>query len=51
MPANHRLGFDDDQGRFPIAWARPEHETETVGVVQSPRLDLPLLLEGQLLSQ
>ncbi len=26
-------------------------ERETGGVIQSPRLDLPLLIEGQLLSQ
>jgi hypothetical protein len=51
MPANQRLGFDDDQGLFPIAEARPEDEGETGGVVQSPRLDLPLLIEGQLLSE
>jgi hypothetical protein len=43
MPANQRLWFDDDQGLFPIAEARPEDERETGGVVQSPRLDLPLL--------
>jgi hypothetical protein len=51
MPANQRLGFDDDQSLFPIAEARPEDERETGGVVQSPWLDLPLLIEGQLLSE
>ena len=51
MPANQRLEFDDYQGLFPIAEARPEDERETGGVVQSSRLDLPLLIEGQLLSQ
>ena len=51
MPANQGLGFDDDQGLFPIAEARPEDERETGGVVQSSRLDLSLLIEGQLLSQ
>src|SRR5258705_8403537 len=51
MPANQRLGFDDDQGLFPIALARPEDETDTGRVVQSSRLDLSLLTEGQLLSQ
>jgi hypothetical protein len=51
MPANQGLGFDDDQGLFPIAEARPEDQGETGGVVQSSWLDLPLLIEGQLLSQ
>ena len=51
MPANQRLGFDDYQGLFPIAEARPEDETDTGRVVQSSRLDLSLLIEGQLLSQ
>ena len=51
MPANQGLGFDDDQGLFPIAEARPEDKGETGGVVQSSWLDLPLLKEGQLLSQ
>jgi hypothetical protein len=51
MPAYQSLWFDDDQGLFPIAEARPEDERETGGVVQSSRLDLPLLIEGQLLSQ
>ena len=51
MPANQGLGFDDDQNLFPIAEARPEDKRETGGVVQSSRLDLPLLIEGQLLSQ
>src|SRR6516164_59672 len=51
MPANQGLGFDDDQGLFPIAEARPEDETDTGRVVQSSRLDLSLLIEGQLLSQ
>jgi hypothetical protein len=36
---------------FPIAEARPEDETDTGGVVQSSRLGLSLLIEGQLLSQ
>src|SRR5262249_18736741 len=45
------LWFDDDQGLFPIAEARPEDETDTGGVVQSSRLGLSLLIEGQLLSQ
>src|SRR6516165_8527390 len=36
---------------FPIAEARPEDETDTGGVVQSSRLGLSLLTEGQLLSQ
>ena len=51
MPADQRLWFDDYQGISPIAEARPEDERETGGVVQSSRLDLPLLIEGQLLSQ
>ena len=51
MPAYQSLWFDDDQGLFPIAEARPEDETDTGGVVQSSRLDLSLLIEGQLLSQ
>src|SRR5499425_379953 len=51
MPAYQSLWFDDDQGPFPIAEARPEDETDTGGVVQSSRLDLSLLIEGQLLSQ
>jgi len=51
MPANQGFGFDDYQGLFPTAETRPEDETDTGGVVQSPRLDLPLLIEGQLLSQ
>jgi len=51
MPANQRLGFDDYQGLFPIAKTRPDDERETAGVVQSSWLDLPLLIEGQLLSQ
>ena len=51
MPANQGLGFDDDQGLFPIAEARPEDETDTGRVVQSSRMDLSLLIEGQLLSQ
>src|SRR6516165_2533560 len=51
MPAYQSLWFDDDQGLFPIAEARPEDETDTGGVVQSSRLGLSLLIEGQLLSQ
>ena len=51
MPANQGLGFDDDQSLFPIAEARPEDKRETGRVVQSSRLDLSLLIEGQLLSQ
>ncbi len=51
MPADQRLGFDYDQSLFPIAEPRPEDEGETGGVVQSSRLGLPLLIEGQLLSQ
>ena len=51
MPANQGLWFGDDQGPFPLAEARPDDERETGGVVQSPWLDLPLLIEGQLLSQ
>jgi hypothetical protein len=35
MPANQRLGFDDDQRR------RPEDLRETGGIVQSSWLDLP----------
>jgi len=45
------LGFDDDQGLFPIAEARPEDKRETGRVVQSSRLDLSLLIKGQLLSR
>jgi hypothetical protein len=51
MPADQRLGFDYDQSLYPIAEPRPEDEGETDGVVQSSRLGLPLLIEGQLLSQ
>ena len=51
MPADQRLGFDDYQGLFPIAEARPDDERKTGGVVQSSCLDLPLLIECQLLSQ
>src|SRR5215471_16068873 len=51
MPANQGLWFDDYQGLFPLAEARPDDERETGGVVQSSRLDLPFLIEGQLLSQ
>ena len=51
LPADQGLGFDDDQGVFPIAEARPKDEGETGRVVRSSRLDLPLLIEGQLLSQ
>jgi hypothetical protein len=51
MPANQGLGFDDDQGLFPITKARPEDKRETGRVVQSSRLDLSLLIKGQLLSQ
>ena len=51
MPANQGLWFDDDQGLFPIAEARPEDKRETGRVVQSSRLDLSLLTKGQLLSQ
>jgi hypothetical protein len=51
MPADQRLGFDDYQGLFPIAEAKPDDEGETGGIVQSSWLDLPLLIEGQLLSQ
>jgi len=51
MPAYQSLWFDDDQGLFPTAEARPEDETDTGGVVQSSRLGLSLLIEGQLLSQ
>jgi len=51
MPADQRLGFDDYQGLFPIAEARPDDERKTGGVVQSSWLDLSLLIEGQLLSQ
>jgi hypothetical protein len=29
MPANQGLEFDDDQGLFPIAEARPEDKRET----------------------
>jgi len=43
--------LNPDQGLFPIAEARPEDETDTGRVVQSSRLDLPLLIEVQLLSQ
>jgi hypothetical protein len=51
LAADQRLGFDDDQGLFPIAEARPEDETDTGRVVQSSRLHQSLLIEGQLLSQ
>jgi hypothetical protein len=51
MPAYQSLWFDDYQGFFPIAKARPEDERESGGVVQLSRLDLSLLIEGQLLSQ
>jgi hypothetical protein len=51
MPTNQGLGFDNDQGLFPIAEPRQEDAGETGGVVQSSRLGLPLLIEGQLLSQ
>jgi hypothetical protein len=51
MPAYQSLWFDDYQGLFPIAEARPEDETDTDRVVQSSRLDLSLRIEGQLLSQ
>ena len=44
-------GLTIHQGLFPIAEARPEDETDTGGVVQSSRLDLSLLIEGQLPSQ
>jgi hypothetical protein len=43
MPASQRLGFDGDQGLFPIAEARPEDQPDTRRVVQSSRLDLSLL--------
>jgi hypothetical protein len=51
MPANQGLWFDDDHGIFPEEEAKPEDQGETGGVIQSSRLDLPLLIEGQLLSQ
>jgi hypothetical protein len=51
MPADQGLGFDNDQGISPIDETRPEEEGETGGVVWSSRLDSPLLIEGQLLSQ
>jgi hypothetical protein len=53
MPAYQSLWFDDYQyqGLFPIAEARPEDETDTGRVVQSSRLDLSLVIAGQLLSQ
>ena len=51
MPAHQRLWFDDYQSLFSVAEAKPEDERETGRVVQSSRSDLPLLIEGQLLSQ
>jgi len=51
FPQLVRLVANDYQGLFPIAGARPEDETDTGRVVQSSRLDLSLLIEGQLLSQ
>jgi len=51
MPANQGLWFDDYQGLFPLAEARPDDQKETGGVVQSSRLDLSLLIQSQLPSQ
>ena len=51
FPQLVRLVANDYQGLFPIAGARPEDETDTGRVVQSSRMDLSLLIEGQLLSQ
>ena len=51
MPANQGLGFDNEQGLFPIAEARPEDKRESGRVVQSSRSDWSLLIKGQLLSQ
>src|SRR6516225_4632689 len=46
MPGYQSLWFDDDQGLFPIAEARPEDETDTGGVVQSSRLGLSSALRA-----
>jgi len=46
MPADESLEFDDHQGVLPIEQSTPETERETGGVVQSSRLDLPLLIKG-----
>jgi hypothetical protein len=50
MPAYQSLWFDDYQGLFPIAEARPEDETDTGRVVQSSRLDLSLVSSRTALS-
>jgi hypothetical protein len=46
MPANQSLGFDDDQGLFLIAEARPEDKRETGRLVQSSRSDFSLLIKA-----
>jgi hypothetical protein len=51
MPADQGLWFDDYQGLFPIAEARPEDERGPGGAVQPSWLDLQLLIKGQLPSQ
>ena len=44
-------GLTTTKASFQLPEARPEDERETGGAVQSSRLDLPLLIKGQLLSQ
>lgn len=51
MPADERFRLDDQQGLFPIEQARPQHEREPSGVLQSSRLHLVLFTKSQLLAQ
>ena len=51
MPTDQRFRLDDDQGVPPVEEAGEGEQGQSSRVCKPPRLDLPLLTEGQLLTQ
>jgi hypothetical protein len=51
VPAHERLWSHHDEKLSPVDQPSEHNECDTSGIVQAPRLDLPLDIERQLLAQ
>ena len=51
VPPHERLWSHDDEKLSPVDQPREQGEGDASGIVQAPRLDLPLDIERQLLAQ
>jgi hypothetical protein len=51
VPPHKRRRSHDDKKRWPVDQSREHDQYDASGIVQAPRLDVPLDIERQLLAQ